>query len=262
MLWQRLAKGVEIPFEPTGRTNWGLLMQPLLIAQAQEDRHLDCTPIDSYLSRNLLGATKDAIIHCPSRGDGALETKVVFDYRVWMREWKGGDRPPRNYEIQLQVQMYVGDGVTPYNWGVLAPWVGGEMKYFEREPEPALWSTLESEAELLYDDIRAGREPDPFGVEVELPLLYELYPTVPESLLDLREDDSGAYWAERAAEYAIERARALGAKKETDRERAALIALAKGAEKVLLPDGIIVTIGKRNRLGVYAPGIEIAAEDV
>jgi hypothetical protein len=118
---------------------WGKKLQPLIIAQASEELRLEVRPneADDYHRRGFLGCTRDATIICPDRGPGALETKCVFDYGVWMRDWHGGKFVPRNHEIQLQQQMLVGDGTGPaYEWGVVCAWVAGEQHYFERKPMP------------------------------------------------------------------------------------------------------------------------------
>jgi hypothetical protein len=180
MLHRRFAHGDEIHSPEHNRMDWGKRLQPLLLAAAAEDLRLEVKPnaSDVYVRNARLGCTRDAEIICPDRGPGALETKCVFDSGVWMREWAGGKTPPRHHEIQLQVQMYVGDGERPFQWGVLAAWIGGEMHYFEREPILELWDEIDKEARQFFADVQAGTEPDPFGAPIESALLAKVFPTL------------------------------------------------------------------------------------
>jgi hypothetical protein len=131
MLYKKFADGVDIDGAEDARMSWGKKLQPLIVAQAAEELRLEVrsNAEDVYHRRGLLGCTRDAEIICPDRGRGALETKCVFDYGVWMRDWAGGKMVPRTHEIQLQQQMLVGDAEhgevgehgPQYDWGVIAP---------------------------------------------------------------------------------------------------------------------------------------------
>ncbi len=263
MLYQRFAHGVPIDADDDNRMDWGRRMQPLLLQAAAEDLRLDVHPNpvgadgrDSYVRRGLLGCTRDGIIICPDRGPGAVETKCVFDYRVWMERWAGGRQVPREYEIQLQQQMHVGDGVTPFGWGTLAVWVCGQMVYFEREPIPELRQALEREAEAFFARVAAKDEPDPFGLPVEMPLLSQLFPPVAESVLDLRDDPGHCRTAEDASLYKTLREQAAGAQRASETLRAKLLGIAREHEKVLLPYGVNFRrrkSGKGWALDVYIP---------
>src|SRR6202030_2608549 len=148
MLYQKFANGENIEKPADERMNWGKLMQPIIIEQVARERGLEVIPNnDTYVRRGLLGCTRDATIIAPGIGPGALKIKCVFDYRVWMTKWNGGKTVPREVEIQLQQQMFVGDGdsnltpeviekATPYNWGLIAVWVCADLYYFERQPIP------------------------------------------------------------------------------------------------------------------------------
>lgn len=167
--------------DETDRMEWGRRMQPLLLQKAAEDLKLFVEPFEEYVAKDGigLGCTKDGIIICPDRGPGAIETKCVFDYRQWMQRWGGGE-PPRDIELQLQTQMFVGGPKPddpPYNWGVIAVFVCGEMKYFERKPIPDLWRRMENEAVAFLGMVENELEPDAFGEVVEDPYVTELWPT-------------------------------------------------------------------------------------
>lgn len=187
MLHQHFANDVPLDSEENGRMSWGKKLEPLILEDARERLSLEVTPDQAYVRRGLLGCTRDAIVVDPSLGPGALETKCVFDYRAWMQDWDGGRTAPAHYEIQLQEQMAVGDGVTPFAWGVIAVWVAGEVHYLRRDPVPDLHASIEAEARRFFDDVAAGKEPDPFGAAIELPVL-NARPRDEEKLLDLSDN--------------------------------------------------------------------------
>lgn len=258
MLWQHFANGMSIePETIDDRIREGKRMQPLVLERAANELRLQVIPNDeSYVRRGQIGCTRDAVIVCPDRGPGALETKCVFDYRTWMTEFGGGAFVPRQMEIQLQVQMLVGDGRDPYEWGVLAIWVAASQFYFERAPMPDLWRDLVTEADKFFEDVATWREPDPFGMPVELPYLEAVYPTKEGTVLDLREREDADLFVDKAKAFLRTRAVANENKKIADAYRAEFIATLKGHELALLAGGGSLRMGKRNRLTVYVPGVE------
>lgn len=250
MLFQRFARGIEAPGPDHNRLNWGTKMEPLLLEQAAEDLKLEVAtnrqPDGSqiYVRRGLLGCSRDADIYDPQRGPGALETKCCFDYKILMQEWDGGKTPPRMHEIQLQQQMYVGDGEKPFEWGVIALWCGGDMTYFQRKPMPDLWKTFEQTAKEFYDDILAGREPEPFGDPVELPLLKQMFHKPTGEIINAVEkfgEVEATKLAQRVVDADYQRVQRLAAEKVEEKVKAELLGLLKDADEIELPQGIRVT---------------------
>lgn len=259
MLWHRFANGMDIDPSEDSRMSWGKKLQPLIIEQAAADLRFEVHPNadDTYVRRGLLGCTRDATIICPDRGPGALETKCVFDYRTWMADWNGGKQPPRHHEIQLQQQMLVGepDGES-YEWGVIAAWVAGEVHYFERARMPDFWAPLYQEAERFFAEVRDGREPEPFGSPVELPLLAELFPVVKGNVVDLTAHPRAEEFAQIARAYRSEKEKESAGARMAEPLRAAVFAFAKDADEVRLPGAISVRIrphGKGKRITVWWP---------
>jgi len=77
--------------------DWGLRMQPLLLAQAAADLRVGVQVIanteDNYMRRGLLGCTRDADVFVQIAAR-TLECKVVFD--LWCVDGSmGGGSPPR-----------------------------------------------------------------------------------------------------------------------------------------------------------------------
>lgn len=254
MLWQNFAKGMPLDSDEDVRMSWGKKLQPLVLEHAAAELRLEVRPNnEQYERRGRLGCSRDAIVICPDRGPGALETKCVFDYGVWMRDWAGGKSPPRHHEIQLQQQMLVadGEGSEPYRWGVLAAWVCGEVYYFERKPITDLWRKLESEAATFFDEVNAKREPDPFGAPVELPWLAELLPAIEGKVIDLSGEAGADKIVEKVQQYEHLKASSAAESKAADKIKAELLALAKDAEEVILPDGVRLRVSMREVAGHF-----------
>jgi hypothetical protein len=265
MLYRWFKYGDEVHGKEHNRMDWGTRMEPLCLAQAAEDLFFEVIPTrlpdgtQPYVRNGLLGCTRDAAIICPDRGPGALETKVCFDSMSWMRDWNGGKSVPRHIEIQLQMQMKVGDGVTSYKWGVISVWYGGEQKYFERKPMLDLWAAADAEAAQFFADLEAGKEPDPFGASIEAPLIAHVFPPDDAKVLDLSKLERGK--AEHATALAIAEdvrmmayhsGERLGHARAEKELKAKLLAIAKDNGTVLLPYGINYKVKQSPRAGFIA----------
>lgn len=265
MLWQKFARGMEIETPPDNRMDWGTRMERLVMQAAAEDLRLEVIPNERgsdgkqpYVSNGLLGCSRDAKIICPDRGPGALETKCVFDYRVWMQTWNGGKAPPHQMEIQLQQQMKVGDGDNSpsYKWGQLAVWCCGDMFYFERAPIPELWASFDTEAAAFFQSVADNSEPSPFGVSVESDLIKRLYPPIKRKTKDYTGAPDAHEIAMAAQMFEHHRERRLEHEKGEKDLKARFQGLMLDAEELLLPEGIIVSQkphGKGIRVDVYLP---------
>lgn len=242
MLWQHFANGMSLDKPADARMTWGQKLEPLILAEAAADLKLEVRPNQPqvYVRRGLIGCTRDAEIISPDQGPGALEAKAIFDYRTWMADWDGGKVVPGHFEIQLQCQMYVGDGKTPFNWGAFPVWVAGEMHYFKREPMPELWADMEREAAAFFASVAAGQEPDPFGASVELPYLTNL-PRSGEAI-DLSDQPDAKEIAEAARMFEAESKRARGIERSRDHFKALLLGAMGEASEAVLYGGIRVKV--------------------
>jgi hypothetical protein len=238
MLYHYL-RGADIESTATDRMSWGLKLQPLVLEQAQADLKLDINANFSQryvTAKNApMGYTADAVVWCPDRGPGAVEVKCVFDYSVWMNTWDGGKTPPRYHELQLQHQLTVGDGNNSYAWGVIAVWVCGEMKYYERARDDAVSIDLTERCVEMMQAVAHQREPEAFGSSAELPILAKLFPIVKGQQLDLRSDPAGAKWAQLAANLKSYKDQENFFGKAAKDAREHLLVMARDNETVLLP---------------------------
>lgn len=272
MLYQYL-KGLDAPKDTDNRMESGNYLEDGVLRWAADKFGLvkmvpnrNENGEQAYFTRGLLGCHRDADIFDPNKGWGALETKMVSDYRVWKEEWGGGDTPPKMHEIQLQTQMYVGDGLVPFTHGKIVAFVGGDLVPFDREPIPELWEALEKEAADLFEDVKLGNEPNPFGAEIESPLLNKYFPPKVGKVLDLSQivdSEDQDVIAENLRRLAVlDWARAMKLhgehqlfhKKAYDEAKAKLRGLALDAERVLLPYGanVSITVSERKAFSVKA----------
>lgn len=256
MLYQRFAKGIEPTSPNHNRLDWGTKMEPLILEQAAEDLHLEVQtnrqPDGSqiYVRNGLLGCSRDAEIYDPQRGPGTLEAKACFDYKILMQEWGGGKTPPRHVEIQTQQQMYVGRDGKSFDWGVIALWCGGDITYFQRKPMLDLWAKFEVEAMQFFDDVKAGREPQPFGSPVEMPLLKQIFDKPTGEIINAVErlgEAEAAKLAQQVVDADYQRVVRLAAEKVEEETKAKLLGLLKDAAEIDLPQGIRVTRSVQTR---------------
>jgi len=247
MLYHYLC-GHPVAQSDNDRMYWGRKLQPLVLERAAADLKLEVTPNldDKYIHDDVLGYTADAKIWHPDKGPGSLEGKCVFDYGTWMRDWDGGKRVPRHYELQMQTQLAVGDGPTPFRWGMFAVWVCGEMHYMERELNPIVARDLHDQAVGMLARVRNGDEPDPFGSAIELPLLDKLLPIAKGNTLDLRDNNEAKKYAELGKMLQQFRKDANFYQKAAEDARNKLRTLARDNETVLLPHGVTLKLSTRN----------------
>lgn len=262
-------KGNTIEREADNRMSAGNRFEAPVIEWAAEELGVakvipnrDATGKQRYITRGLLGCHRDADIFDPDKGYGALETKMIFDYRVLMQEWDGGATPPKMHEIQLQQQMKIGDGTNPFSWGVLTACCGGELIHFHREPMPELWDAMDEAAADMFENIKLGAEPDPLGLVIEHPLINKLYPPNPAKVLDLSAivDPDANPTPEELAETVrrlelLDAARAMKFHSEQkgfhskayDEVKDKLRCLAMDSGKVLLPYGASIEVKQSQR---------------
>jgi len=144
----------------------------------------------------------------------------------------------------------------PYRWGLLAVWVCADLHYFERTESSGLWDRLDAEATSFFADVAAGREPDAFGATVEAPYITAMYPTRKEQVLDLSADPDHVKTSEDVSMYQTHKETATGSGAVAEGLRIKLLALARDAEKVLLPCGVEYRIrksGKGKSIVPYVP---------
>lgn len=210
-----------------GRMNFGKFAQPYILERAAAELRLEVlgNPEDEYVRhpQHPVGCTRDARTMCPQRGAAVVECKLVEGLQ-WKLGWDEQHAPP-HVEIQLQVQMLAQQA----DWGVIACMVGHDDKFllYPRKPDVALQKTLIAEAGRFIEDVAAGREPDAYGLAVEMLALDALYPEVEEDKT-ITDMDDGAL-AEDVRLLAFAMTQVASFKKTVDQLKPKVLAASKDA---------------------------------
>jgi hypothetical protein len=130
---------------------------------------------------------------------------------------------------------------------LLAVWVCADIYYFERRKIDDLWITLLRECGDFLKSIRTRDEPDPFGAAVELPLLTQLFPTRPDSVLDLSADPDHIKTSQDVSMFKTMKEQASGSASVAEGLRVKLLALAKDYAFIKLPCGVSYRVKKSGR---------------
>jgi predicted phage-related endonuclease len=155
------------------RIDWGTALQhPILEAVAKQYRlEMQHNDADEYVRDGLLGATVDGRMVMPDRGKVIVEAKCV-DWLRWKQTWTE-TAAAMHVEIQVQTQVMVDKAEL----GMIAVLIGGnDLRVLEREPNREMQERLRDEAASFFDSLKTGKEPDPLGSPLELPMLAALYP--------------------------------------------------------------------------------------
>jgi predicted phage-related endonuclease len=192
MLYHHFVNGLPIgpddaDAEGNERMSWGVLLQDDILAMTARRYRLDITENkeNRYARRGSLGATIDGSMIAPDRGPVVVEAKNI-DWLRWRDTWTEKAAAP-HVEIQTQVGMHAAGA----EHGIIAAFVGGNhLLFYEREINKELISRTEEEARLFLESVRDGKEPDPLGSPIELPMLAELYPeTNPAEVVEDLDDE-------------------------------------------------------------------------
>jgi predicted phage-related endonuclease len=149
----------------------GRLMEPAVALAVGEDRpswHVEkCNSY--YRDPDLrLGATPDFMVHNDPRGLGVLQTKTAAPH-IYQRDWEGGATVP--FWIQLQVLTEA--MLTEAAFGVVAVLeinaFDMALSIIEVPRHPAAEQRIRDAVAKFWDDVAAGREPEPdYGKDAEL----------------------------------------------------------------------------------------------
>lgn len=187
MLWQHFANDLPLERSDTTRMKWGRDLQKVILERTAYEYRLRMRQnIDEnrYIKRGRIGHTRDGRMFSAQRGRINVEAKNV-DWFIYNDDWSEIAAPPE-YEIQLQVGMYVDQA----NEGIIAVLVGGnDQKYYERAPNLELYESMREETARFFQSIKRNKPPEVAGMPVELPMLAMLYPeTDPGKVLERFED--------------------------------------------------------------------------
>ena len=160
-------------FEGNERTEWGLKLEKLIVAEYEIRTGIPVTHnteqgISIHPEIPWMCCTLDAVAHDPVRGPGVLQAKNVD--RFMKPEWD--EQVPEHYLLQLMHEI----GVTGYSWGALVVLIGGnEWHSFEFARDEGLISLIiEKERDFWEGHVLPRIPPDPTGASLDV--LSRMYP--------------------------------------------------------------------------------------
>jgi predicted phage-related endonuclease len=149
----------------------GRLMEPAVALAVSEERpDWRIEKCDSYYRDPdlRLGATPDFVIHGDPRGLGVLQTKTAAPH-IYQRDWEGGATVP----FWIQLQALTEAMLTQAAFAVVAVLqvdaFDMALSIVEVPRHPAAEQRIRDAVAKFWEDVAAGREPDPdYGKDAEL----------------------------------------------------------------------------------------------
>ena len=261
-LWHEKAGKVPPAGFDNQKTNWGKLIEPLIAGELAKSLNWKLEPSRVYHEHPTvpgMGCTLDFDVLDNQWGPGIVETKVVFDYADYKRDWSD-DRAPPNYELQAQHQM----ACTGRAWCAIAVWIAQTATLAPaliRRPSLKVVPDIETRVAAFWQSIRDDVAPDPSGTEAELSIMRHLWPArVEKKIVEI----PSARLSEAAQQYLWATEQLPGLDREKTSRKAQLLAAAKDAALLRVP-GYDVGIRQNKNGAIYLDvrqaenGVEIEA---
>lgn len=233
-LWhEKAGKVAADAIEENDRMRWGKLLEPLLAAEIgrklgwklERSRVYHTHPTVSGM-----GCTLDFDVLDHQWGPGIVETKVVFDYADYARDWSENRAPPV-YELQVQHQL----ACTGLAWAAIVVWVAQTATLAPaliRRPNEKVVAEIEARVAAFWQSVADDKAPDPSGTEGELELMRELWPArEPKKIVEFPD----AKLAEACQQYLWAGEQIPGLEREKTANKAKLLAAARDAELMRVP---------------------------
>ena len=233
-LWHEKAGLADSGIEENDRMRWGKMLEPLVAGEV--GRKLDWTLEPSRVYHRHptvtgMGCTLDFNVIDHQWGPGIVETKVVFDYADYMRDWSENRAPP-SYELQVQHQL----ACTGREWAAIAVWVAQTATLAPaliRRPNARVIGQIEERVAAFWQSIADKRAPDPAGTEGELELMRELWPArEPKKIVEIAD----AKLSDACQQLLWASGQIPGLEREKTANKAKLLAAAKDAELMRVPN--------------------------
>lgn len=247
-LWHEKAGKAEPADFDNQKINWGKLIEPLIAQELARALGWKLERSPMYYQHDTIpgmGCTLDFDVIDNQWGPGIVETKVVFDYGDYKRDWSD-DRAPPNYELQAQHQMMV----TGREWCAIAVWVAQTATLAPaliRRPAPKVVRQIEERIRDFWQSIAEDRAPDPAGTEAELTIMRHLWPARAEKKIV---EIGSARLQDAAQQYLWASEQLPGIEREKTARKAQLLAAAKDAALLRVP-GFDIGIRQNKKGAVY-----------
>jgi predicted phage-related endonuclease len=149
----------------------GRLMEPAVALAVSEDRPDWRIEKATFYCRDpdlQLGATPDFLIHGDPRGLGVLQTKTAAPH-VYQRDWEGGATVPFWVQLQALTEAMLTDAAFAAVAVLQVDAFDLALSIVEVPRHPAAEQRIRDAVAKFWDDVAAGREPEPdYGKDAEL----------------------------------------------------------------------------------------------
>jgi predicted phage-related endonuclease len=149
----------------------GRLMEPAVALAVAEDRPDWRIEKCNFYYRDpdlRLGATPDFFIHGDPRGLGTLQTKTAAP-GVYQRDWEGGATVPFWVQLQALTEAMLTDAAFAAVAVLQVDAFDMALSIVEVPRHPAAEQRIRDAVAKFWDDVAAGREPEPdYGKDAEL----------------------------------------------------------------------------------------------
>lgn len=209
---------------------------------------LDIRKVDDYIEHPTIpgmGASLDYEIPNHPSGHTAMDCKLLRA-EIWRDEWKDTGEPPLHIILQLHHQM----ACTGMQHGLVAARVdSGDLHLIDVPRNEDVITKCEKAVAAFWEAIEAGREPD---IRYDVTVARDLYHTADEEIVLDCSDNTLASNNELMRnvdtfEHAKAQERRWGSAKDAASNE--MFAIAKNANKILLPDGRVLYVKTRKRKG-------------
>ncbi len=255
-LWHEKAGTVPERDADNQKTQWGKLIEPLIAQELGRTLNWRLERSKTYWSDGKgLGCTLDFDVFDHQWGPGIVETKVVFDYADYKRDWSD-DRAPPNYELQAQHQMLV----TGRPWCAIQVWIAQTATMAPaliRKPIADVQAEIVKRVEAFWKSIAEKKMPDPTGTEAEWAILKAIWPErAPKKIIE----SGDPKLVEAAQLWCWSSEQIPGLQREKDARRVQLLFAAQDAELLRIP-GYDVSI-KQDKRGAVRLDVKVADNGV
>lgn len=235
MLHQWALGRINLDVGENERMAWGKRLERVILDAAAEELKAEVHDVQQYLTAPgfRIGCTVETLCFHPEWGRGVIEAKNV-DWLQWRDNWTETAAPP-HIEMQLQIEMLVGNGEQPAAWGAIACLVGGnDLRLYRREFNADFIVEADLEVMQFFADVDADEAPPVAGAAVEVPFINELWPAEERAEPLMLNDEE---WSRTLLEYDHARTDRLNAQKVEDAAKAKLLGKCSGYADVRLPGG-------------------------
>jgi len=232
--------------EETKHEEWheiGLQLEPVIgsLVAWKSGRKLVTLPKYAVIRSDVhefVGCTPDFLVVDKEKGLGVLQTKNVAARNAW--EWIGESEPPAPVLVQNQHELIACSScdelIEEYGepkYGMVGALLGGgEVVWYDQEPNDAFSNWLLTEEAKLWGMIQSGERPDPEGTGKCADVLRALYTKKPGGVIDLGDDALVL-----AAEYDEAKRNAKEWKDNLEEAKQKIAALIGENKRANLPDG-------------------------